>query len=374
MKVAIVVPGGVDRSGTERVIPALLSLIARIAAVHEVHVFALSQEPRPGRWQLRGATVHNAGMPAATIRTVIAILREHRRGAFDVIHAFWVVPAGVAAATAARLIRRPLRIHVAGGELAALPGIRYGGSRTARGRALVSAVLRSADGVTAASAPICGVLARWGIRAERLPLGVALDEWPPAPPVPRDPALPAKLVHVAHINAVKDQTTLIRAAAILARDGFDFTLDLVGGDTTGGEIHRLAAREGVAGRIRFHGFLRHDATRDVLAGAHLFLLSSLHEAGPVAVLEAAVAGVPTVGTRVGHIAEWAPDAALAVPVADAEALAAAAASLLRDDDRRLALAAEAQRRALAENADHTAARTLAWYAMAGSSRRVAAAL
>jgi hypothetical protein len=39
------------------------------------------------------------------------------------------------------------------------------------------------------------------------------------------------------------------------------------------------------------------------------VVSSRHEAGPVAVLAAAVAGVPTIGTCVGHIAERAPSAA-----------------------------------------------------------------
>ena len=50
--------------------------------------------------------------------------------------------------------------------------------------------------------------------------------------------------------------------------------------------------------------------------AHVSVISSRHEAGPVVALEAAAVGVPTVGTAVGHIAEWAPDAALAVPVGD----------------------------------------------------------
>ena len=51
MKIAIVVPGGVDRSGTDKVIPCQLWLIERLAAGDdEVHVFALYQEPRPGRW------------------------------------------------------------------------------------------------------------------------------------------------------------------------------------------------------------------------------------------------------------------------------------------------------------------------------------
>jgi len=74
------------------------------------------------------------------------------------------------------------------------------------------------------------------------------------------------------------------------------------------------------------------------------------------VLEAAVVGVPTVGTAVGHVGEWAPEAAVAVPVRDPEALAHATAALLDDEDRRLALAREAHQRALACDADWTARR------------------
>jgi glycosyltransferase involved in cell wall biosynthesis len=73
------------------------------------------------------------------------------------------------------------------------------------------------------------------------------------------------------------------------------------------------------------------------------------------VLEAAVAGVPTVGTAVGHVAELAPEAAVAVPCGDPVALAAAIARVLADEPLRLSLAAAAQRRAVAEDAAHTAA-------------------
>jgi len=71
-------------------------------------------------------------------------------------------------------------------------------------------------------------------------------------------------------------------------------------------------------------------------------------------VEAATLGVPTVGTRVGHVAEFAPDAAVATPVGDASALATAIAALLGDDARRRELGRRAQRRVLDEDADHTA--------------------
>ena len=45
MRIALLVPGGVDRTGEHRVIPAVIALIERLSARHDVLVFALTQEP-----------------------------------------------------------------------------------------------------------------------------------------------------------------------------------------------------------------------------------------------------------------------------------------------------------------------------------------
>jgi len=105
----------------------------------------------------------------------------------------------------------------------------------------------------------------------------------------------------------------------------------------------------------WHGHLDREALRALTCESDVLVHTSRHEAGPVVVLEAAIAGVPTVGTAVGHIDEWAPGAAVAVPVGDAAALARALESLLGDEPRRLALAHAAQERACAMDADRTAA-------------------
>jgi glycosyltransferase involved in cell wall biosynthesis len=356
MKIALVVPGGVDRSGEYRVIPALLALLKRLARRHEVHVYALRQEPEPGDWPLLGAQVHNIGGRSAWLgqwRAVAAIRAEHRLAPFDVVQAIWSGHCGSVTVTAAKLLGLPSAIHLAGGELVDLPAIGYGGRQNWRGRLREALVLRAATVITAASAPMLAQLGALGLHGQRLPLGVDLDTWPSHPPQRRLPQSPLRLIHVASLNRVKNQTTLLHAVALLPRLGLEFHLDIVGEDTLDGQIQALAAQLGLVGQTSFHGFLTRAQLRPLLLQAHVHLVSSLHEAGPLALLEAAAVGVPSVGTRVGHLAEWDGQAALAVDVGDAVALARAVARVGQDEGLRWRLAHEAHRRGLLEDADHT---------------------
>src|SRR5580658_5156472 len=321
MRVALVVPGGVDRSGEYRVIPALLALLAQLTRHHQVEVLALQQEPRADSWQLAGAHIHNIGARRTRARALRRLLALHRTARFDVLHAIWSGPCSLVAVTAGRLLRVPALVHVAGGELVALADIGYGGAFRWRSRVREHLTLRAAAAVTAASAPAVAQLAAWGVRAERVPLGGDLAAWPARAP---------RLLHVASLNAVKDQGSLLHALRALAAE-CACHLDIVGEDTLGGRVQRLAAELGLEARVRFHGFLPQRELRPLMERADLLVVSSRHETGPLVALEAAVAGVPTVGTAVGHIVEWAPQAAVAVPVGDSAALAGAIARLLEDE-------------------------------------------
>jgi len=141
---------------------------------------------------------------------------------------------------------------------------------------------------------------------------------------------------------------------MLADAGLTFETDIVGEDTLQGEIQSMTERLGLLDRVRFRGFLSQRQLRPLVEGADLMVHSSRHETGPLVTLEAAVAGVPTVGTAVGHIAEWAPNAAVSVPVGDWIGLAGAIRALLEDDALRLRIASEAMNRATREDADYTA--------------------
>jgi glycosyltransferase involved in cell wall biosynthesis len=353
MKIALVVPGGVDRSGEYRVIPALLALIRRLADNHSVHVFALHQEPEPATWELMGARIHNIGR-RVRLQTLRAIGAEHRVSPFQVIHSIWSGSGGLIAVAAGRMLRVPSLIHATGGEVVRLPEIGYGGRLTWRGRVQEAIALRGATVLTATSAPLVRMLAQLGFTAQRIPLGIDLQNWLPREPVPRDLREPARIIHVGTLNRVKDQPTLLRALTVVAQANIAFRMDVVGDDILGGEVQALARSLGLGERVQFLGFRRQQELRALVAGADVMVMSSRHEAGPFAMLEAAAVGVPTVGTAVGHIAEWAPEGAVSVPVADWAALGTALRELLTDESLRMRIGYAAHARAKREDADHTA--------------------
>jgi glycosyltransferase involved in cell wall biosynthesis len=252
-------------------------------------------------------------------------------GPFDVLHSFWAAPTGVLATLAGRRLGIPVLVSLGGGELVAQPEISYGAQLSRRGRFQVALALRLAAAVTGGSryalAPLAGRMeTRWA------PLGVDADQFDGAAQRPAGP--PWRLLHIASLNRVKDQATLLNALRQVVDEEPAVHLDIVGEDTLGGVVQSRCAALGLAGHVTFHGFVPTDGLRCFYRQAHLHVMSSRHESQAVVVSEAAAAGLPTVGTDVGIVAELAPERAWAAPVGDDQALAQGILTLLRDPDRR----------------------------------------
>jgi len=365
LRIALVLPGGVDESGERRVIPVLLALIERLARRHDLRVFALRQYDEPCSYELLGARVVNLGRPRRLAalpgypawwrrRALIAALE---RAPVDVVHAFWATEPGAIATAAAARLGIPSLVSLAGGELVGLPEVGYGGRLSRRERWLVAGALRRATLLTCASGPIEALAAAAGREALRVPLGV-----PPAGGGPvAHLAGPPRLLFVGSLNRVKDPFTLLEALRRVVDAEPEARLDVVGEDTLGGAVQRRAAALGLGAHVRFHGFVPAAGLAAHYRSAQLLLVASRHEAGPVVALEAAAWGVPTVGTHVGHLADAAGEWAETVAVGDAIGLAEAVLALLRDPERRARLGRAALAWARANDADATAERFEALY-------------
>jgi glycosyltransferase involved in cell wall biosynthesis len=256
-----------------------------------------------------------------------------------------------------RALDVPVIVTADSGEFVADHKIAYGFQRRWIDRRLIRDTMRRAARVTVCTRHMQTLAARVGFNSTVIPIGV------PAALFTRTEVTgdgPWRLLHMAHLNPVKDQATLLRAFAVMRRR-HDAHLDIAGGDTMGGRMQALAGDLGLASHVTFHGAVTQDTVRGLVSRAHLHVMSSRHEAAGVSVLEAAAAGIATAGTRVGYVADWAPDAAVAVEPGDAAALAAAVSDLLDQPARRRALGEQARARARAFTIDESVAAFNALY-------------
>jgi glycosyltransferase involved in cell wall biosynthesis len=362
MKIALVITGGLHPSGREQIIPALLTFVARLAESHDVHAFALRHLARSQTYRLHGAVVHDLGRPRGRWRQWRA-LRDAlvANGPFDIVHGYWADPAGLLTVLAARRLGLPSVVTCDSGEFVSLPDRAYGLQRGFASRAAVRFACRNASVVHVTSEYMQRLAEEHGITSHRVPLGIDTASF--EPPRMRHDSAPWKLLQVASLNLVKDQSTLLRALAHV-RQTHDVHLDLVGEDTLAGRLQREASSVGLADAVTFHGFVEQAQLRDLYASAHMYVQSSQHEAAGVAVLEAAASGLPIVGTRVGYVSDWEKVAAVAVPVGDADALACAIVTLITNPERRRALAHAARERVRAYDASLTTAGLVGLYEIA----------
>lgn len=331
MRVAFLTPG-FSASEDDWCIPALLDLVRGLVEVGvDVTVFTLRYPHHRRPYKVHGAQVIPFGAADARrfdrVPLFLRVLREIRRQAkarpFDVIHGFWAHEPGFLAALAGKLTATPSVTSILGGELIDLPDIDYGGQLSAANRFLVRRSLAWADLVVVGSEFQHG-LAAPHVESERLvvqPLGVDTRLFRPGVVSEGTVRLEGdpKLIHVASLCPVKDQTTLLRAFAVLTAKIPTAALHIVGDGELRVALERLAADLDVTSRVQFHGEQRHEHLPDFYRQADLAVLSSRSENSALVVLEAAACGCPTVGTAVGSLTDLG-EGSRTVPAGDHQAL------------------------------------------------------
>lgn len=115
-------------------------------------------------------------------------------------------------------------------------------------------------------------------------------------------------IHVANFRAVKDQQTLLRGFAhSLKRGAREHSgargqrLVLVGDGDLRAELEATSKELGIQDATCFLGF--RDDVQELLAASDGFILSSKSEAMPMSILEAAMAGLCVISSRVGGVPE-----------------------------------------------------------------------
>ena len=364
MRIGILLPG-FSSHPDDWAIPVQQNLTRELAAHDDLRIIALRYPHHRERYAFEGATVYPLG--AGQVRGVQRLRlwwnaqrlveRLHRERPFDLLHAMWADETGLIAGWAGRRLGIPVVVSILGGELVDLRDIGYGLQRSRFSRWIVGQALSGADRVIVPSSYVHHLATGHLVPAAKIvsiTLGVDTIRFKP----PEAPPEPYRLIHAASLVPIKDQTSLLRAFALLDQRA---TLDLIGAGSEYTRLEALARELGVSKRIHFIGAVAHPDLPRYYQQAAVNLLSSRHETIAMTTLEAAACAVPTVSTNVGIVPDY-PSLGVSVPVGDIPAFAQAVQSLLDNPERRAALGRSARQTVEGElSIQHTAEQLRALY-------------
>lgn len=204
--------------------------------------------------------------------------------------------------------------------------------------------LALADRVVAVSHGVRTELeAAYGVRAgvvEVVPNGVDTDFFRPAP----DPGAAERgrtILYVGRLGYRKGLGRLLDAFALVAADA-DLELALVGEGPLAEPLARQARDLGIAGRVRFPGFLGREELRAEFRSAACVVNPADYESGPLTLLEAMACGTPVVSTPTGLACELGPRPPLLVARPEPKALASSIEACLADEEASTARAERAR--------------------------------
>jgi glycosyltransferase involved in cell wall biosynthesis len=282
----------------------------------------------------RMATLGRSVRPADDARAVASLVAEMRRFRPHIVHTH-LAKAGLLGRTAAVLARVPSRVHTFHGHLL------YGYFSPVKTRLVVAAeraAARRCDRLVAVGSRVRDELVAAGVgrlhQYAVVPPGTALRPLPDRAAARLALGVPGQepvVAFVGRLTRVKRPDRLVSVARELRRLVPGVRFVVCGDGDAAGEVAAAAGEFGTA--LRPVGW-RPDV-ETVYAAADLVLLTSDNEGMPVSLIEAGLAGVPVVATKVGSVGEVVQDGVTGLlGPCDAVELAARAARLLTDEPLR----------------------------------------
>ncbi len=289
--------------------------IIRIGCNAAVHVIAVQVRCPP----FRHACVTSVGCPffpkiesikgALFVRCAkVAAARLISERQFDLIHAHFAYPDGLAAQAISKLARLPYVITGRGDDVLLYPQInRYLGK-------VVASVISGCDAFIGSSRHLCDRAVEFGAEPSRCAhISDGVIESVFTLPVERSESHDAStassgddapsILFVGDFLPVKNVLRMIEAFAIVASECRGVTFELAGSGPLERSMRRLVQVHSLQDRCIFHGRLQHFDVAPLMQKATVLCLPSVSEGWPNVTVEAMACGTPVVGARVGGIPE-----------------------------------------------------------------------
>lgn len=292
--------------------------------------FVRLDDVQGGRWAASLPRRYRQALPAAVTWADAVCVRIPAIAGSHAAH--WANKAG-----------KPLMFELIGDPLSAVQGPEHGLATRSFGLLLAAATRWITRRATVGSYVSRHHLQRRypvrpGIPTESISsIRLSADDIRPARRWSRAPA-PLRLVLTASLVPVKAHCMLLDAVAHACRLGVDTTLALCGDGPLRAPLQRQAQSLGIEQRVTFHGHVvSRSRLHRILDESDLFVMTSVSEGMPRAMLEAMARGLPCIGTRAGGIGELL-DHSMSVRVGDSRGLGALIHELSRAPHRLSAMA------------------------------------
>jgi glycosyltransferase involved in cell wall biosynthesis len=317
-------------------------------AGHDVYFVALSPSPE------RAVPIFNVGLgkkysvSEGKWKYPISMIRARRlikKLKPDIIHAHYVTSAGLTAMVCGF---HPTIVTVHGSDLTTR-------IKSSVWRLLLGKIFEFSDCINTVSKDLQNMVLSLGIdpdKIETFNLGIDTEKFSfvPGKKISRSGVL--KLICTRRLEPVFDHRTIIRALALLKKNGLRYEMTFVGDGSLVNELKKQVKDAGLEDSVKFLGRVDNDNLPEILGRHDVYLSASLWDGASLSLLEAMATGLfPVVSDIKANSAWLKPDIdGLLHKVGDAEDLAEKIMQL-RDNPQLLTDAVEGNRKRVVESGD-----------------------
>jgi glycosyltransferase involved in cell wall biosynthesis len=321
-RVAIWIQGGIGNGDFSQGYPMLDRIVQRLSQRFDITVFSHTP-PNLGYKPQGFSIVHPPRSNTSGKLRWLTLFRlyvgENMKRKFNLAFAFWGYPAGFIVTVLGILFRIPSVTCLMGADAASVKSVDYGIFHKRLPAWISRWTYHRTSALLCISEYQKRMLANFGIRRDPkvIQWGVDLSEYNFTRR--RNPGL-LSVIHVGHVNPVKDQVTMLRAFAAICQKT-PATLKWFGLDHQRDEMRQLATELNIEKHVQFMGMVPYTDMPLHYQQADVMLHTSLSEGQCMALTEAAAARVLVAGTAVGVLADLGRECAIVIQSGDFEGLA-----------------------------------------------------
>ncbi len=332
-KVAVWMHGGIGVGHFSQGYPALEKLLVGLSSPYEIVIyskFPTNKDYRPSNFIIRSAPANVKLSIVRWFYMIIYFLRDHHQKRFDLLLAFWGYPAGFLATCLSKFVKIPCAVCLLGSDSFGVASINFGVLHKPMLRRIALWTYKHTSLLLGISEFQKKSLAIYGVtNATIIPWGIERASYKF---MSKKRGSTLHVIHVGHLTPVKDQITLIKTFALIAKQR-PAELRIFGEDFLKGTVQKLCKELGVEKQVQFLHVIPYQQMPEQYAWADLMLHTSLVEGQSMALTEAASTGVLLAGTNVGLLHDLGEDSGIIVEVGDYETLASKVLSIVDDDER-----------------------------------------